>query len=122
MTTAITGFNGIDDASVYGVSLPNHDGRAGCAAVILSSTQPPNLSELAKHLRQCLPTYAVPLFLRLATDLRLTGNMKHQKAQFKEEGVDPGIVQTKLLWLREEAYIDFTELDWEKLKNEDVRL
>ena len=122
MTSAITGFDGIDDASVYGVSLPNHDGRAGCAAIILSSTQPPDLSKLPGHLRQCLPNYAVPLFLRVTTDLCLTGNMKHQKAQFKEEGVDPVKVENKLLWLRDEAYIDFTEFDWEKLKSEDVRL
>jgi len=122
VTTAITAFDGIDDASVYGVALPNHDGRAGCAAIILSPSHPPDLSELLRHIRQVLPNYAVPLFLRVTADLRLTGNMKHQKSEFKEEGVDPGKVQERLLWLRDGAYVEFTLVDWENLKTESVRL
>lgn len=100
----------------------SHDGRAGCAAVILSSTQPPDLSELVRHVHQVLPNYAVPLFLRVITDLRLTGNMKHQTAEFTEDGVDPSKVQDRLLWLRDGAYVELTAVDWENLKTESVRI
>ena len=103
------------------MALPNHDGRAGCAAVIFSST-PPELSELVAHLRQSLPSYAIPLFLRLTADLRLTGNMKHQKAAFKYEGVDPGQVGDKIMWLQGETYLNFTKAEWEGLRNEEIRL
>jgi hypothetical protein len=30
-------YPGVIDANVYGVQLPNHDGRAGCAALMLNS-------------------------------------------------------------------------------------
>lgn len=29
-------FPGVVDANVYGVQIPNHDGRAGCAALLLA--------------------------------------------------------------------------------------
>ena len=31
-------FSGIIDANVYGVQVPNHDGRAGCAALLLDAS------------------------------------------------------------------------------------
>ena len=88
VATAINEYSDIFDASVYGVALPNHDGRAGCAAIEVSSSST-DFSALAEHLKQSLPSFAVPLFLRITKDLRLTGNMKHQKYEFREEGVDP---------------------------------
>lgn len=48
--------------------------------------------------------------------------MKHQKAELKEDGVDPSKVQDGLLWLRDGAYVEFTAVDWENLKTESVRL
>lgn len=53
VTTAITGYEGIDDASVYGVALPDDDGQAGCAAVILSSTQPPSRNLFDAFTKYC---------------------------------------------------------------------
>jgi acyl-CoA synthetase (AMP-forming)/AMP-acid ligase II len=31
-------FPGVIDANVYGVQVPNHDGRAGCAALLLDAS------------------------------------------------------------------------------------
>lgn len=111
--TAMNKFSGIVDASVYGVALPNHDGRAGCAAIALTSSST-DYAALAEHLNQSLPSFAVPLFLRITEDLRLTGNMKHRKYEFREEGVDPSKVrEDKILWLRHGTYIEFAQEDWE---------
>src|SRR5208282_1987905 len=88
VTSAINMFPGIVDSSVYGIRLPNHDGRAGCAAIVLASSAAVELSGLA-DLQSILPAFATPLFIRVVEDLQLTGNMKHQKNLLREEGVDP---------------------------------
>ncbi|KAJ5376993.1 hypothetical protein N7509_013879 [Penicillium cosmopolitanum] len=64
----------VHEANVYGVVLPNHDGRAGCAAIVFnqqvaSGTSGPalepsraTLDSLAAHTLQNLPRFAAPLF------------------------------------------------------------
>jgi fatty-acyl-CoA synthase len=65
---------GITDAVVYGVTVPNHDGRAGMAAVIPGEGF--DLAALWSHLDRALPAYAQPLFLRIATGIDQTGTFK----------------------------------------------
>ncbi|KAI9834409.1 MAG: hypothetical protein M1819_003020 [Sarea resinae] len=110
----------VKEANVYGVELPGHDGRAGCAAVVLedgattasettgiTSTDgttvaaaaavaptptKQTLADLAAHVRSSLPAYAVPIFLRVTTAMATTGTNKHQKHVLRSEGVDPALV------------------------------
>ncbi|KAL2809168.1 hypothetical protein BJX63DRAFT_435478 [Aspergillus granulosus] len=61
-------FPGVSEANVYGVRLPNHEGRAGCAAVRIDLNTCRNAFDymaLARFARSKLPRYAVPLFLRI---------------------------------------------------------
>lgn len=105
---------GVQEANVYGVQLPRHDGRAGCAAVVLNG-QPDDvlLRSLAEHAKRTLPSYARPLFLRLVESVATTGTHKHQKHQLRTEGVDPAKVDvSKVYWLAEGKYVPFTERDW----------
>ncbi|KAK4446733.1 fatty acid transporter protein [Podospora aff. communis PSN243] len=87
------------EANVYGVQLPNHDGRAGCVAIALDQAQPNGelLASLAKHSVKGLPKYAVPLFLRVVKDVGLqkTGTNKQQKNVLRDEGVDPAKVASR---------------------------
>ncbi|KKA16727.1 Long-chain fatty acid transporter [Rasamsonia emersonii CBS 393.64] len=106
------------EANVYGVSLPHHDGRAGCAAIVLrdqnvaSEGQPapePSaavLESLAAHALANLPRYAVPLFLRVTPQMQATGNNKQQKHTLRVEGVDPSRVAAtdRLYWLQNNNY------------------
>lgn len=114
-------YPGVEDANVYGVRLPNHDGRAGCVAIAVHKESPPDFRALARHLKDTLPKYAVPLFVRITGAMNLTGNMKHQKHQMREEGVDPTKLQ-RVLWLKDDQYVDFTKEDWEGLKAGQVKL
>ena len=52
----------------------------------------------------------------------LTGNMKHQKHGMREEGVDPEKCREKIMWLKNEDYVEFTKEDWERLKGGQVKL
>ncbi|KAF2856719.1 long-chain fatty acid transporter-like protein, partial [Plenodomus tracheiphilus IPT5] len=84
-------FGGVSEANVYGVGVPGHDGRAGCAAVVLrgGSTAVPGsmgmagsdgkeklqlptqemLRELAEHVIKELPSFARPLWIRVTRQM-----------------------------------------------------
>jgi len=81
-------FDGILHASVYGVAVPRNDGRAGMAAIVCNG--PIDLGELHRHLVECLPAYARPLFLRLCPQAELTGTFKYAKTDLVRQGFDPG--------------------------------
>lgn len=97
----------ISEANVYGVEIPGHDGRAGCAALTLNDDMPSVdekvLQELSKHAFAGLPRYAIPLFLRVmraeTSAANRTGTNKQQKHNLRNEGVNPGVVGDELYWL-----------------------
>ncbi|KAK6829592.1 hypothetical protein PG987_010176 [Apiospora arundinis] len=122
------------EANVYGVQLPHHDGRAGCAALALqpefassgAGEQKKKLMKgLADHARNSLPKYAVPLFLRVVTDLtaQTTGTNKQQKHGLRVQGVDPDKVGgDELWWLHNGAYVPFGQKEWNELNGGRVKL
>ena len=128
----IGSFPEIDECNVYGVSVPNADGRCGCAAIVLSTGVSPDtldLAGLAQYATERLPRYAVPLFLRTKSALSYTGTFKIQKGQAKREGVDPAVIsevasQDRLFWLPPgaKAYEPFNSEHWQSLKSGTVKL
>ncbi|CAK4032291.1 Isopenicillin N epimerase component 1 [Lecanosticta acicola] len=121
-------FPGITEANVYGVSLPNHEGRAGCAALNLS--HPINYTDLLAHCRKELPKYAVPVFLRIVERSSHTHNSKQNKVGLRKEGVDfdllgkfeKGGEADVLLWLKDGRYAEYERGDWESIKGGRARL
>lgn len=84
-------FPGIDEAIVYGVQVPGYDGRAGCAALVLSSSatvSPQFFSELVAFCKDNMPRYAVPVFLRILMQQRSMHNNKQEKAPLKKDEID----------------------------------
>ena len=124
-------FPGVSEANVYGVTLPNHDGRAGCAAISVSTT-PFDWKALAAYAREKLPKYAVPPFIRLTNNAMNTHNNKQNKVQLRQEGVDLKLLGTKvangekdeLFWLRPDGveYVPFRQSDYNALAGGKVRL
>lgn len=121
----------VHEANVYGVELPNHDGRAGCAAVAFDervAVDATLLRSVAEHVKRHLPKYAVPLFLRATTEMQATGNNKQQKHVLRMQGVDPervrgsGSGKDRLFWLKDGSYAEFGDADWEAMKDGRVKL
>ncbi len=90
----ISAFPGIRHVSVYGVSVPGSDGRAGMAALVVQGDL--NLAAFRQHLSDRLPHYARPLFLRLGGELEATGTFKYTKAMLVRQGYDPGATEDSL--------------------------
>ncbi|CZT13884.1 related to very long-chain fatty acyl-CoA synthetase FAT1 [Rhynchosporium graminicola] len=117
-------YPGVVEANVYGVSLPSHDGRAGCAAIYID----PNFVKgfdfagLLKHSRTHLPKYAVPVFIRVVKEMTPIHNNKQNKVPLREEGVDPDKVKAddKVFWIdglgRGNSYVEFKKDHWEDLQ------
>ena len=85
----LDGVAGVSETVVYGVEVANTNGRAGMACIRLAcAPETFDFQALLTHLRQELPTYAVPLFLRLSAEMETTGTFKHKKAPLKEQAYD----------------------------------
>lgn len=116
------------EANVYGVQLPHHDGRAGCAAVVLAGDGEAHeevLAGLGEHVRRTLPKYAAPVFLRVTRPGKMatTGTNKQQKHDLRVEGVDPDKMGGDgLFWLKEGKYVPFTKRDWNALNGGKLKL
>jgi fatty-acyl-CoA synthase len=61
-----------------------NEGRAGMAAV--TTTEVFAFDTLAQHVKQHLPSYARPVFVRLCDSLDTTGTFKLAKSRFVAEG------------------------------------
>ncbi|KAK5693256.1 hypothetical protein LTR17_025151 [Elasticomyces elasticus] len=125
-------FDQIAECNVYGVSVPNADGRCGCATIVPGSSTSIDsfdFARLAQHVLGKLPRYSVPLFLRMAPELSYTGTFKIQKGQAKREGIDLDLIEQagskdRLYWLPpgSATYVPYRCEDWEALKAGKVKL
>ena len=122
---------GVEDVNVYGVQVPRHDGRAGCAAVVLGSLPfdgalEKRLERLATKAQKELPRYAIPIFVRVAKQLAKTGTNKVQKHELVKQGVDPGKVMEEsgdeLFWLKDGRYVKFGREEYGRVSQGEVKL
>lgn len=98
---------GVAESNVYGVAVPGADGKAGMASIV--SHPDFDLVDFAKHVREGLPTYARPIFLRVQTEMQTTGTFKHMKTELKEAGYDPAKVDDALYFFENgERYVSLT--------------
>ncbi|MBN0975612.1 long-chain-acyl-CoA synthetase [Pseudomonas hygromyciniae] len=103
----------ITEAVAYGVEIANTNGRAGMAAITPSeSLATLDMQALLQFALSQMPTYAVPLFLRIKVKMETTGTFKYQKVRLKEEAFDPARVGDDPLyaWLPgTDGYVPVTE-------------
>ncbi|KAK7544409.1 very long-chain acyl-CoA synthetase/fatty acid transporter [Phyllosticta citribraziliensis] len=126
------GVDVVSDVVVYGVRVPGAEGRAGCAALSLKGAEGKDerwerqrLKVLAEHARNCLPKYAVPVFVRVTMALSVTGTNKLQKHVLQKEGIDPEIVARsgdRIYWLSEGRYERFRKREFDRLMGGGVKL
>ena len=113
------------DVVVYGVEVPGMEGRAGMAAIVDSDDEKKvNLDNLAQQLYLSLPSYAVPVFIRLIKSVDLTGTFKLQKVRLRKEGFSQEQVSDPLFVLErgQKVYIPFTPEVYQKLARGAMRL
>lgn len=112
------------DACVYGVEVPGAEGKAGMAAIAVGDMATLDVSTLAQKLFVDLPSYAVPVFIRLSPSVDMTGTYKMQKNRFRSEGYDTRKVSDPLyiLELRERKYVPLDGDHFEQVMGGTYRL
>jgi fatty-acyl-CoA synthase len=86
---ALGACTGIESINIYGVKVPEHEGRAGMAAIVMQSGcrfDPRDFHALAE---KNLPDYAVPLFVRIASAADMTSTFKLRKHGLQCAGYAP---------------------------------
>jgi fatty-acyl-CoA synthase len=83
---ALRSFPGVEGAIVYGVRVPDREGRAGAATLVCPGWI--DVSALHDHLAKRLPGYARPLFVRVHR-AGTEAARKLKKADLAEDGFDP---------------------------------
>ncbi len=121
VSNAIGTFPGVLHANVYGVAIPNTEGRAGMVALVIE--HPIDLSTFRKHLLTFLPSYACPLFLRIQDDVELTGTFKYSKTELVRQGYDP-VATTDAIYFdnpESHSFIRLNEALYHRIQNGYVR-
>jgi fatty-acyl-CoA synthase len=115
----ITQDEGIDEATVIGIHVPNMDGQAGLAAVVASGRFDPGRFW---RVVSDLPNYAQPRFVRVMTDLAKTGTFKIQKTELRNDGVDPTRIGDPLYVRTSDGYQPLTPERWSEVKEGRLKL
>jgi len=105
---------------VYGVQVPGIEGRAGCAAIVFRSdvTSQNGVKLVLQRAKANLPSYSVPVFLRIQKQTNTTGTFKHQKVALRKDGIDVGkLGDDEMFWLHpvQKEYVVFKPTDYESL-------
>lgn len=91
----------IEEANVYGIPVPYHEGRIGMSAIKLKEGQPFDGEKLYAKVVDYLPNYARPRFVRIQDSIEVTGTYKQRKVELVKEGFNPLIVKDPLYFLDE---------------------
>jgi len=79
----------VSEAVVYGVEIPNTNGRAGMASIRLNgSVDEFDFSQFLHQMKTNMSDYSIPVFLSINEGVELTGTFKHVKGPLKEKGFD----------------------------------
>lgn len=97
---SIADHSNISEAVVYGVEIPNTNGRAGMCAITPHTGVEMDYAELLCFFKKEMPAFAIPVFLRIQAQVETTGTFKYQKTNLKKEAFDPSQTTDPLLvWL-----------------------
>lgn len=81
----IDGSGMVEEAIVYGVEIPGTNGKAGMVTLV-PNDEHFDLDKLLAYLRDNLPAYAVPVFVRVTDAIEKTGTFKYRKVDIQRTG------------------------------------
>ncbi|KAJ7994591.1 hypothetical protein DPEC_G00251060 [Dallia pectoralis] len=113
----------IEEANVYGVKVPGHEGRIGMAALKLKENAEFDSKATYEHVKSSLPSYARPRFIRIQNSLDVTGTYKQMKVKLAAEGFEPSTIRDQLFYLEDNTgYIPMTQEIYNSIRDGKLRL
>lgn len=99
---ALADFDGAELINIYGVKVPEHEGRAGMAAIVMQEGRSFDPARFYALTAERLPGYAAPLFVRVSAVADLTSTYKLRKVDLQAQGYDPAAFADPL-YVRDDA-------------------
>ncbi|XP_051548253.1 long-chain fatty acid transport protein 2-like [Myxocyprinus asiaticus] len=114
----------IEEANIYGVTVPGHEGRTGMAVIVIKEGQQFDCDGIFSHVTTYLPSYARPRFIRIQNCLAVTCTFKQLKMMLVEEGFNPAVIKDPLYFLDEavKSYRPLTHEIYESILEGHVKL
>ena len=122
ISEAICAFPGVREANAYGVTVPGADGRAGMAMLVTGGAF--DMEAFRTHLAGRLPKYARPLFLRIRSDMEITGTFKYVKSDLVRLGYDPSVTADALYFDHpdDQRFVRMDAALYERIQVGEIRL
>ncbi|MEO1066410.1 MAG: long-chain-acyl-CoA synthetase [Pseudomonadota bacterium] len=122
VSEAITVYDGVKEANVYGVKIDGKDGRAGMVSLVVGDDF--DLDGLRDHITASLPDYAHPIFVRLQDEIEATGTFKQRKVDLVKEGFDPEKIEDQLFFNHpvEKSFVPLSADLYQTIQGGGVRL
>ena len=90
----INAFPQVKFCNVYGVEVPGADGRAGMVSITLNDDVAElDIEAFAQFAQDALPSYAVPVFIRVDSAIDVTGTFKMLKGELRQQGFNIGSIE-----------------------------
>ncbi len=103
----INGFPQVKFCNVYGVEVPGADGRAGMVSITLNDdVLDLDIESFAQFVQNALPSYAVPVFIRVDAEIDVTGTFKMLKGELRQQGFNINAIEGPVFVMKsgEKAY------------------
>lgn len=102
----------IEEVTVYGVQIPDTDGRAGMACIrYTGDLEKFPWTEYEAYVTKHLPSYAVPIFIRITNELPITGTYKYSKSDLKKQGYNPSDFPNELFYYFEHSLKTYQKIN-----------
>ncbi len=103
-------FGPIEDASVYGVKIPGHEGRCGMAALTFIKDETMDWKRFLNYLNRRMPEHARPIFIRICQHLDYKYNLEEVKPQLQQENFDITRIKDPIFFLhpQKDTYLPLT--------------
>lgn len=114
----------IQETNAYGVAVPDYEGKAGMASIILKPNKSLDLEKLYEQVVTYLPAYACPRFLRIQEKMKTTETFKLQKFQLVEEGFSPLKISDPLYFMDnlKKSYVPLTKELYDQIILGEIKL
>uniref|UniRef100_A0A6G1S5F0 Very long-chain fatty acid transport protein n=1 Tax=Aceria tosichella TaxID=561515 RepID=A0A6G1S5F0_9ACAR len=111
------------DCVVYGVEVPNCEGKAGMLA-LASQEHQVDLKKLVRDMKTKLAPFAIPVFIRLVDQIEATGTFKLPKVKLQQQGYNINKLQDPiyLVDLKQNDCLRLTPELYEKLQSGELKV
>lgn len=117
----VSNLAGYRDCVVFGVEVPNSEGRAGMAA-ILDPERKVDVKQLGLGLKGAMPAYARPIFVRLLDHVDMTGTYKLRKVDLQQDGFNPNVTTDHIYYMSSRGtYELLTSEAYDQILNNEMR-